>query len=193
MQTSNARRLKPLHVAISVVACLVAAGTSVFTVFSWSQAVPSGRAKLNLPAEFSKYKEWTPLHTSPIAVPLYLWTLCIAPTQADWARARQKYGPHNEHYIQVYGNQMAMQAFGRKARHFLTGAVIAKEKLESPNGDAEGVAFMIKRGTPQFAKTDGWEFIYYPQSGDSGRTQEHCAECHQAAASTDYVFGQYPR
>lgn len=193
MQTSNTRRLKPFHTAISLTACLVVSVT-ITTVLLSSQPLPSGRSKLSLPAEFSNYRKWTALHSSPYAVPLDLYLRCMAPTQADWARARQKYGPHTENFVQVYGNQAAMQAFGPKARHFLIGAVIAKEKLgESPDGDAEGVAFMVKRGTPQFARTGGWEFIYYPQSGDSGRTQEHCAECHQTAASTDYVFGQYPR
>jgi hypothetical protein len=48
---------------------------------------------------------------------------------------------------------------------------------------------MIKRGTPQFTKSGGWEFVFYPRSGDSRRTQEACAGCHRAAASTDYVFG----
>ena len=192
MQTSGIWRIKPFRAAISLTACLIASGTITFAVFSWSQPPPSER--LNLPVEFSKYKEWTPLHTSPYAVPFDLWIRCMAPTQADWARARQKYGPHTEHYIQVYGNQLAIEALGREVRYFPTGAVIAKEKLaNSPSGDAEGVAFMIKRGTRQFAKTEGWEFIYYPRSGDSRRTQEHCAGCHQAAASTDYVFGQYPR
>jgi hypothetical protein len=194
MQISSMWRIKPFHVAIVFMACLFASGTIGFTVLSRSQSKPSVRTKLNLPVEFSKYKEWTPLHTSPYAVPLDLYLRCMAPTQADWARARQKYGPHSEHYVQVYGNQVAIKALGAKARLFPTGTVIAKEKLaESPDGDAEGVAFTVKRGTPQFAKTEGWEFIYYPQSGDPSRTHEHCAGCHQTAASTDYVFGQYPR
>lgn len=194
MQTSKTRRLKPSHVMISLAAFLVASATVTFAALSRTQSPPSGRTKLDLPVEFSKYKGWTSLLGSPHAVPLDLWLRCMAPTQADWARARQKYGPHTEHYVQVYGNQVATKAFGLKARHFPTGAVIVKEKLvESPGGDAEGVAFMVKRGTPQFAKTDGWEFVYYPQSGDSRGTHEHCAGCHQSAASMDWVFGQYPR
>ena len=193
MQTSNTQRLKSFHMMISFAACFVA-GTVIFTVLSWSQSAPPGRTKLDLPVEFSKYKGWAPLLGSPHAVPLDLWLRCMAPTQADWARARQKYGPHTEHYIQVYGNQAATKALGPKARRFPTGAVIAKEKVaESPGGDAEGVAFMVKRGAPQFAKTDGWEFVYYPQSGDSRVTHEHCAGCHEAAESTDWVFGHYPR
>jgi hypothetical protein len=70
--------------------------------------------------------------------------------------------------------------------------VIAKEKiLDLPEGTVAGVAFMIKRATPQFASTGGWEFAYYPRSGDSASTQG-CSGCHQGAASTDYVFGHYP-
>jgi len=79
-----------------------------------------------------------------------------------------------------------------KAGQFLTGAVIAKEKLmDSRQGTVAGVAFMIKRGTPQFATTGGWEFAYYPQSSDSASIQA-CATCHRSATSKDYVIGQYP-
>ena len=194
MQSSVLRRIKPFCTGILYAVGLIASGTIICAVFSWSEPLPSG-PKLNLPVEYSHYKEWTQLHTSPIAVPLDLWLRCMAPTPAEWARARQKYGPHTEHYIQVYGNQVAIQALGGlETQHFPTGAVIAKEKLaDSPDGVAEGVAFMIKRGTSGFAKTGGWEFVFYPRSGDSRRTQEACAGCHRAAASTDYVFGQYPR
>jgi hypothetical protein len=70
--------------------------------------------------------------------------------------------------------------------------VIAKEKLmDSPEGTVAGVAFMIKRSTPQFASTGGWEFAYYPRSGNSASIQA-CAACHLSAASKDYVFGLYP-
>jgi mono/diheme cytochrome c family protein len=63
--------------------------------------------------------------------------------------------------------------------------------MDSPPGTVAGVAFMIKRGTPQFASTGGWEFAYYPRSGDSAGSQS-CATCHRSAATKDYVFGQYP-
>lgn len=100
---------------------------------------------------------------------------------------------HTEHYIQVYANQIAAQTLrGGKAGLFPAGAVIAKEKLmDSPQGTVAGVAFMIKRRTPQFSNTGGWEFAYYPRSGDSASIQA-CATCHRSAASKDYVFGQYP-
>jgi Cytochrome P460 len=111
----------------------------------------------------------------------------------DWTQAREKYGPHTDHYIQIYANQVATQSLQQvKAGLFLTRAVIAKEKLmDSPQGTVAGVAFMIKRGAPQFASTGGWEFAYYPRSGDSASIQA-CATCHRSAASKDYIFGQYP-
>jgi hypothetical protein len=149
--------------------------------------------QLKLPAELAKYKEWRNLLQSPAPVPLELWIRCVAPTPSEWTQAREKYGPHTEHYIQVYANQIATQALHQgKAGVFLTGSVIAKEKLmDSPEGTVAGVAFMIKRGTRQFASTGGWEFAYYPRSGDSASIQA-CATCHRSAASKDFVFGQYP-
>jgi hypothetical protein len=117
----------------------------------------------------------------------------MAPTPTDWTQAREKHGPHTEHFIQVYANQIASQTLRQdKVRLFPAGAVIAKEKLvDSPQGTVAGVAFMIKRGTPEFAGTGGWEFAYYPRSGDSASIPA-CATCHRSVASKDYVFGQYP-
>jgi hypothetical protein len=70
--------------------------------------------------------------------------------------------------------------------------VLAKEKLD---GSAPaGVAFMIKRDTPRFADSGGWEFTFYPQERGlraATRTHAHCADCHRSAITGDYVFGDY--
>lgn len=71
MQTSKMRKLKPFHTAISLTACLVASVT-ITTVLLSSQPLRLGRSKLSLPAEFSSYRKWTALHSSPYAVPLDL-------------------------------------------------------------------------------------------------------------------------
>jgi hypothetical protein len=149
--------------------------------------------QFKLPAELAKYKGWKTEVQSPTPVPLDLWTRCTTTTPDDWAQARIRYGPHNQRYIQVYANPIAAQSLGQgKSGPFQTGAVIAKEKiLDLPEGTVAGVAFLIQRATPQFASTGGWEFAYYPRSGDSASTQG-CSGCHQGAASTDYVFGHYP-
>ena len=149
--------------------------------------------QLNLPADLAKYKEWRTQLQSPAPVPLELWIRCVAPTPADWTHAREKYGPHTEHYIQVYANQIATETL-RKGRPglFPTGAVIAKEKLlGSPQGTVAGVAFMVKRGMSQFASTGGWEFAYYPRPDDFASTRD-CVNCHRSVAPKDYVFGEYP-
>jgi hypothetical protein len=150
-------------------------------------------AQLNLPADLAKYKEWRTQLGAPELVPFDLWIRCVASTPTDWAKARKKYGPHTEQFIQVYANPIAMQSLGKgDAKLFQAGAVIAKEKLLDSTGiSVAGVAFMIKRGTPPFASTGGWEFDYYPRSGDSASVQG-CADCHRSAAKSDYVFGHYP-
>jgi|ERR1700723_175227 Cytochrome P460 len=175
-----------------LVAALIACGL-VGADILWPGQMRPVVEQLKLPADLAKYKEWGTLLQSPAPVPLDLWIRCVAPTPSDWTQAREKYGPHAEHYIQVHANQVATQTIRQgKADLFLAGAVIAKEKLiDSPQGTVAGVAFMIKRGTPQFAGTGGWEFTYYPRSGDSASIQA-CANCHRLAASNGYVFGQYP-
>lgn len=157
----------------------------------WPAQFRSVVNQIKLPADLANYKEWRTLLQSPAPVPLDLWIRCVATTPSDWTQEREKYGPHIEHYIQVYANQIASLRQDN-AGLFLTGAVIAKEKLmDFPHGTVVGVAFMIKRGTPQFASTGGWEFAYYPKSGDSASIQA-CATCHRSVASKDYVFGTYP-
>jgi hypothetical protein len=190
MKGSSLLRIKPITRAL--VAALIACGL-VGADLLWPGQLRSVVDQLKLPADLAKYKEWRTLLQSPAPVPLELWISCTAPTPTDWTQAREKYGPHTEYYIQVYANQIATQTLSQgKTSLFPTGAVIAKEKLmDSPQGTVAGVAFMIKRGTPPFATTGGWEFAYYPRSGDSASIHA-CATCHRSAASKDYVFGQYP-
>jgi cytochrome P460 len=82
----------------------------------------------------------------------------------------------------------------RGEKTFRAGSVIVKEKLAGePHGDADGVAFMVKRISQAFVSTGGWEFLYVPASPDQPRTHQSCATCHRTAAARDYVFGTYPR
>jgi len=68
-----------------------------------------------------------------------------------------------------------------------------REYVDSPHRTPAGVAFMIKRGTRQFAESGGWEFRYFPKSGDAAGAQRSCASCHHQAVQKDYIFGDYPR
>ncbi len=149
--------------------------------------------RFNLPADLASYKDWKKQVEAPTPVPFALWLQCTMPAPTDWEEAKKKYGPHNQHYIQVYANPIAAQHLlpGNKGP-FPTGSVIAKEKLfDSAAGTVFGVAFMTKRSEPKFASSGGWEFSYYPQSTEPA-SADGCVNCHVAAASTDYIFGQYP-
>jgi hypothetical protein len=157
-------------------------------------ASAAGNNPLGLPSDLAAYRQWAQPLKSPYPVPLELWTLCRTPTAARWAAAREKQGPHVGRFIRVYGNAAAVAAFSSlENRPFPPGAVIAKEKLSgSPDGVLEGVGFMVKRKDSEFSKSAGWEFLYFPHSGDNRRTQEACATCHRAAPN-DFIFGHYPR
>jgi hypothetical protein len=63
------------------------------------------------------------------------------------------------------------------------------EELGSADGDPAAVAFMLKRDEPRFRDTGGWEFRFYPPSGDTEATHQACAACHRSAGNGDYVFG----
>ena len=190
MDGSSKSRIDPITGAL--VAVLAACGL-VGAHLLWPGQLRSVPRQFNLPAELAKYQGWRTLLPSPKPVPMELWIRCMAPTPTDWAQAREEYGPHSKHYIQVYANQIATQTLRKqKSGPFPTGAVIAKEKLmDSPQGTVAGVAFMIKRGKPQFASTGGWEFAYYPRPDDFASTRD-CVNCHRSVAPKDYVFGEYP-
>jgi len=150
--------------------------------------------QLAVPADLARYKQWPRLLESPANVPMKFWLMCMPPSAADRAAAKEQYGPHSERTIMVYGNQLAAGALvSTGTRAFPPGAIVVKEKLgRVEGGAAEGVAFMIKHQAPAFAASDGWEFRYFP-SDDPAGTQQACAPCHRRAPSKDYVFGRYPK
>lgn len=153
--------------------------------------LPDLSSDLALPGELSRYRNWLPLLKEPRAVSIGAWALCRDPTAAE---VQERGGPHARHRIMVYGNAIAvdgLSAFGV----FETGAIIAKEKLSgADHALPKGVAFMVKRGTPSFEASGGWEFLYYPRASypaDAQLTHEHCAACHRRGVGRDYVLGEY--
>ncbi len=153
---------------------------------------PEVEPELGLPMEFGAYPAWPALIPEPRQVALSSWTLCRSPTAADLA---ERFGPHAKPFVMVFGSpDVAFDLAAAERKPFTIGAALAKEKRLAPDGPAQGVAFMVKRMTPAFHASGGWEFLYYPASPDPGearRTHEHCAACHRSAADRDYVFGAY--
>ena len=147
---------------------------------------------LALPREFADYRTWSHLLKRPRAVPEELWILCRPPSAAEQDRARQETGPHAQYLVMVYATRAAAHTLASTPGSVAPGAIIAKEKL-SRDGSAspEGVGVMVKHAGGEFEATGGWEFLYYPASGDPRNTHEHCAACHQRGQSRDYVLGDY--
>src|ERR1700751_2453964 len=99
MNGSSLLSVKPITRAlvVALITCgLVCAG------LLWPAPLRTVVDQLKLPADLAKYKEWRALLQSPEPVTLELWTLCVSPSPAYRTQAREKYGPHTEHYIQVF-------------------------------------------------------------------------------------------
>lgn len=162
---------------ISLMICLAIAALPV------SAAPPLG-----LPVELATYPSWHSLLKEPLPISFELSQLCAAQGRADLAAGARPHGPHAQRFIRVYARDPADPAEGR----YPPGSAIAKEKLLAA-GDRgpEGVAFMVKHAPPDFRESGGWEFLYFPASGDRMKTHEACAACHRAAG--DFVFGEYPK
>jgi hypothetical protein len=155
-------------------------------------AAQGSSPSVQIPKEFAGYREWPRLLEKAKAVPLDLWLRCVAPSEADWRRAAKAYGPHNQRFIQVHANPLALPASRDAKLAFPTGSILVKEKSTGSEGKApDGVAVMVKRDTPQFTATGGWEFLYFP-SKDSRGVQASCAGCHRAAPLGRHVFAAYP-
>jgi hypothetical protein len=156
-------------------------------------AAPENAPDLGLPDALRAYRSWTPLLSQPRQVTASMWGLCRSPTLGE-GRA-QALGPHTTPMVMVFGTPDVAIGRGVAERQPLPlGAMIAKEKLLTRDGPANGVAFMVKREPPAFRDSGGWEFLYFPGPADPAearRTHEHCAACHRAAAGSDYVFRAY--
>ena len=167
---------------------------AVVGVASMALSAKPAPVLIDVPPALAGYRAWAPLMDEPQPVPMSLWIRCAIVTQTEWAEARKRHGPHTERYIKVYGNPRAADGILRGSGGVLPyGAIIAKEKLPvSPNAAPDGIGFMIRHRPPEFAATDGWEFVYLPPSGDKRETHEACAGCHRNAPAGTYYFGRYP-
>jgi len=165
--------------------------TVVFTAIASAVAFAAD-ANLQLPEEFAGYRGWQSLLKTPRSVPWELAIRCVSITDAERATAMQRYGPHSERTIRVFGN-IGGDIRTRWTNPLPVGSVIVKEKFAAGSKRPEGVAFMVKRGNDsRFRESGGWEFLYFPAGPDRRATHEACLACHRAAAANDYVFGKYP-
>lgn len=144
-----------------------------------------------LPADLAAYRTWMSPTTQPVAVPARLWNMCAIPTAEHRAEAAKEHGPHAARLVRVYANALAAAELPHQEHRFPVGSVIAKDKLGAMSDDLPlGVAFMLKGKDARFRDTGGWEFRFYPETGDAAATHRACASCHRHARAGDYVFGK---
>jgi hypothetical protein len=170
---------------MSFLKCALAAATAILLMASTT--APEGT--ITIPSALAKYSSWTELTPGPRLMPYELSMLCMPATAARPANARKTHGPHANLWAAVYANPAALATLQAKnSTGFPAGAIIAKEKRrQREDGTPEGVAFMIKHPKGEFARSNGWEFVYFPSPGNRS-SYAHCVSCHRSGASKDYVF-----
>jgi hypothetical protein len=147
-------------------------------------------ASFGLPEELASYRSWKSPTEKPVTVDVEVSALCMPAPRPTPSPTFPLGGlPHASAFIRVYANEGGFPRLGRATAPIPAGAVIAKEKLASADGDPAAVAFMLKREEPRFGETGGGEFRFYPPSGDPEATHQACAACHRSAGNGDYVFG----
>jgi hypothetical protein len=140
-----------------------------------------GLMSLAVPTPLARYRSWHELTPKPRLVPYVASAACMAPSTPIT-------NPHEDRWIRVYANPVALEAMQAQSG-FPPGSIVAKEKLLRADGKPEGVAFMIKHGKGSFIKSGGWEFRFYPSDG-APLADERCGACHRAGGGRDYVFAK---
>jgi hypothetical protein len=142
------------------------------------------------------------LTKEPVPVDPQLATLCVGIRQQHLDDARKHSGPHSLTSIRIFMNDLAADVFG-KSMAYPVGSVIVKEKQgmtyqvdyslsQTTAENSDGVGGMIKRSPGYDPDFGDWEYFYRENASsiEHGRITS-CKECHRAAASSDYVFGNW--
>jgi hypothetical protein len=106
---------------------------------------------------------------------------------------------HGNRWVFTYLNARAEQAGLTGDLPFPTGSVLAKESFTNDNGSVggEGPLFlMTKREAGYDSDHNDWQYaivagnkVQMSGSGKPGQATQFCAQCHQAVAGQDYVYG----
>lgn len=152
-------------------------------------------------AEIAKsYGDYQSLTAQPVFVNPELAMSCVGASKAQVDAARVKFGPHANAAISIYMNDAAANAF-RERRSYPVGAVVVKRKKlmsysgsngVSPGEAENGVGGMVKRSPGYDSAHGDWEYFYFdrPDHIESGQIAS-CVQCHNAAKTSDYVFGSW--
>jgi len=149
------------------------------------------------------YHDLQRITAQPAQVNWELAALCRGVDQSDIDRARETMGPHAYSTVMIYVNDSAASAFKDHRDQYPVGAVVIKEKKgcfyprdrrdgEKMISTGDGVGGMIKRDKDFDPGHGNWEYFYFenPQQIEHGKIAS-CVNCHAAAASRGYVFGDW--
>jgi Cytochrome P460 len=136
------------------------------------------------------YRQLRLMTKYPVSVDPALAGLCRGMTPGEIADARKRSGPHAISSINIFMNNVAVDAFQRSRTPYPVGSVIVKEKCEYR--DPVGVGGMIKRPPGYDPENGDWEYFYSEATSalESGKIGS-CVECHRGASSRDYVFADW--
>ena len=161
---------------------------------------PTGEPKVaDIAAGYLSFHQIT---TNAVQVNPELAALCRGASQNEVEAARLQHGPHANAAILIHMNELAERAFTNGSRIYPVGSVIVKRKQlggfrDSRTGNYvvpvnNGVGGMVKRTAGFDAEHGDWEYFYFenPAKIESGPIAA-CAQCHQAARATDFVFGNW--
>ena len=139
------------------------------------------------------YHSYAPQTPAPVNVSGYIFALCRLPTLRETEFEASIHG--DGRYLQDWANELAGQGLAMQGEpEFPAGAVIVKEKYAGPQtapADLVAIAMMIKRAAGFDPAHGDWDYAYYEPALGVVQTAEqtaYCAQCHSAAAATDYVY-----
>ena len=131
-----------------------------------------------------------PYHMAPVVA------AACAPVTAELA-SQTKRDPHAPSYITVYVNNAGREAmFAKQSQRFPEGAVIVKEKFNTPSADHKPQLYTImrKREAGYNPKVGDWEFSVVGADGKELQATgklENCQGCHIGQSESDFVCRPY--
>ena len=137
------------------------------------------------------YKAWTRVNSMPFRMSPAVAAACAAQTA-------RPVSPHTtpDFYVDVYVNPTGRDAMLTSGPvTFPEGTIIVKEKRHgSDESDPELLTVMLKRSKGYNPESGDWDFAVLDGKAVAVQAQgklENCVKCHNAVATSDYVFRPY--
>jgi hypothetical protein len=186
-----------MDTSAKAIACMVLVGS----LWGWSRSSSPSSTRPSVSEVAVHYTNYQQITKSEVYVNPELAMLCRGASKEEVEAARIKFGPHANTGILIYMDNVAADAFTRKAKAYPVGSVIVKKKTIHGYTDNDGkrvleadtgVGGMVKRSAGYDPTHGDWEYFYFEDTRkiESGRISS-CVQCHASAKDKDYVFGTW--